>query len=109
MQAPVLRTAGLDSLLEQHDTLFIEVGPGDRLATQAINHHLGKHSRLILPTLTQQGRTADDLSRQWLDCLGKIWCAGFDIDWRINWSSARRARIALPAYPFEKIRHWIDR
>lgn len=109
MQEPVLRAAGLERLLEQQDTLFIEVGPGDVLATQAAKHHLGTQSRLILPTLSQQGRKAGELSRQWLDCLGKIWCAGFELDWRVNWTSPRRARIALPAYPFEKTRHWIDR
>jgi amino acid adenylation domain-containing protein/non-ribosomal peptide synthase protein (TIGR01720 family) len=107
-QEPVLRAAGLDSLLERQDTLFIEVGPGDIFTTSAINHRLAKQSRLILPTLTHEGRATGDSSRQWLDCLGKIWCAGFDLDWRLSWSSARRARVALPVYPFEKVRHWID-
>jgi len=107
-QGPVLRQAGLDILLEQQDTLFIEVGPDDKLAAAATQHHLANQSRLILASLMPHDRAAASAPRQWLDCLGKVWCAGVDLDWRLSWSSPRRARIALPAYPFKKIRHWVD-
>jgi len=107
-QDPVLRQAGLDILLEQQDTLFIEVGPDDKLAAAATQHHLANQSRLILASLMPHDRAAASAPRQWLDCLGKVWCAGVDLDWRLSWSSPRRARIALPAYPFKKIRHWVD-
>jgi len=108
LQGPILLNECLERLLEQQDAVLIEVGPGAVLAALATAHPLAKRSRLIFSSLAAQDHSADDSVRPWLACLGKIWCAGFDLDWQRSWSSPRRARIALPAYPFEKVRHWID-
>jgi len=108
LQGPILLNECLERLLEQQDAVLIEVGPGAVLAALATAHPLAKRSRLVFSSLAAQDHSADDSVRPWLACLGKIWCAGFDLDWQRSWSSPRRARIALPAYPFEKVRHWID-
>ena len=107
-QEPLLPNAGLEALLEQQDAIFIEIGPNDLLAAQLNNHRLAKHVRLIMPSLPQNNLDTARPQSLWLESLAKIWCAGFDLDWRLSWSSARHARIALPLYPFEKKRHWID-
>lgn len=41
--------------------------------------------------------------------LGRLWCAGVAVDWAALHAGARRARVPLPTYPFERERHWIER
>ncbi len=103
-----LSHASLEKLLAQQDTIFIEVGPSGMWAEQIAKHRLADQVRLILRPLRQTDNGTTQTASLWLDYLGKIWCAGFDLDWKLAWTSARRARIALPLYPFEKKRHWID-
>jgi NADP-dependent 3-hydroxy acid dehydrogenase YdfG/acyl carrier protein len=43
-----------------------------------------------------------------LDAAAQLWIAGIDIDWPRTRSGPRR-RVALPTYPFERKRHWIER
>ncbi|HEX6650301.1 MAG TPA: beta-ketoacyl synthase N-terminal-like domain-containing protein, partial [Pyrinomonadaceae bacterium] len=50
------------------------------------------------------GSAADDL-----ESLGQVWLTGAKIDWQPLHNGARRRRIALPAYPFERQRHWIEK
>ncbi len=107
-QETPLSRASLEKLLAQQDTIFIEVGPGGMWAAQIAKHRLADQVRLILPPLRHIDNGTTQTASLWLDCLGKIWCAGFDLDWQLAWTSPRRARIALPLYPFEKKRHWID-
>src|SRR6185369_13946382 len=46
-----------------------------------------------------------------LEAAGRLWIAGAEIDWErlqgIN-QGARRRRVRLPTYPFERQRCWID-
>jgi acyl carrier protein len=41
-----------------------------------------------------------------LSSLGQLWLAGAQIDWP-SLHGARRRRLALPTYPFERRRYWI--
>jgi amino acid adenylation domain-containing protein len=43
-----------------------------------------------------------------LDALGRFWLAGGQPDWDGVQTGEKRRRIALPAYPFERRRYWID-
>jgi polyketide synthase PksJ len=45
---------------------------------------------------------------QLLSSLGKLWLSGADIDWGLFYGEQKRRRVALPTYPFEKQRYWID-
>src|SRR5262249_21629550 len=42
-----------------------------------------------------------------LASLGQIWQAGVAVDWE-RFAETGRTRIALPSYPFQRQRHWID-
>ena len=39
--------------------------------------------------------------------LGRIWALGGEFDWRQIWGDARRQRVALPGYPFQRARYFI--
>lgn len=40
--------------------------------------------------------------------LGALWLAGVEPDWRAVHDGAPPRRLALPTYPFERERHWLD-
>ena len=42
------------------------------------------------------------------DSLGQLWVAGTDVDWMSYFGDEQRLRIAMPLYPFEGERHWVD-
>jgi polyketide synthase 12 len=39
--------------------------------------------------------------------LGRLWCAGYDLDWRRVYGPASRM-VTLPTYPWQRTRHWLD-
>jgi acyl transferase domain-containing protein len=43
-----------------------------------------------------------------LDSLGRLWLAGARVDWSALHEDEKRHRVALPSYPFERQRYWID-
>jgi NAD(P)-dependent dehydrogenase (short-subunit alcohol dehydrogenase family) len=43
-----------------------------------------------------------------LEAVGALWGAGATIDWKALWGGQSRRRVSLPAYPFERVRYWID-
>ena len=53
---------------------------------------------------------ADSLmDRQWLlMALGKLWTANVPVDWKTYYCAEMRHRIALPTYPFERQRYWVN-
>ncbi|AJQ95707.1 SDR family NAD(P)-dependent oxidoreductase [Gynuella sunshinyii] len=52
---------------------------------------------------------ADWLTEGQLEALRDSWCQGHDIDWPVLYQRLPRRprRLALPGYPFARIRHWI--
>ncbi|MFI1332775.1 SDR family NAD(P)-dependent oxidoreductase [Streptomyces sp. NPDC020845] len=44
------------------------------------------------------------------DLLGRLWVSGVTVDWDLlhRLRPAERRRVPLPAYPFERVRHWLD-
>ncbi len=44
-----------------------------------------------------------------LETLGRLWLAGLAPDWPRVHGAARRRRVPLPTYPFERRRYWIER
>ena len=43
-----------------------------------------------------------------LNALGKLWLAGVAVDWAGFHKNGRRLHVALPTYPFERKRFWIE-
>ncbi|MDE9482406.1 polyketide synthase [Xenorhabdus bovienii] len=59
-----------------------------------------------LVQLTQGGAlTAKNL----LEGIGRLYCAGAEINWQQWFVSGTRENISLPVYPFEKKHYWFDR
>ena len=99
---------GLSTLLGQgRRTALLEVGPGGTLGTLAGQHPDRKSADLVARSLRRPKEDRRDLDVL-LGALGRLWLAGADVDWSAVHSGERRRRIALPTYPFERRRYWVE-
>jgi acyl transferase domain-containing protein/acyl carrier protein len=98
---------GLSELLSEPETILLEVGPGQTLTGLAKKHPKKGAGQIVLPSLRQpHARTPDDSLL--MNTLGSLWSAGKCVDWKSFHAHARRSRVALPTYPFERRRFWVE-
>jgi acyl transferase domain-containing protein len=98
--------AGLAGVLGKETPLLLEVGPGRTLSG------LAAHIRVDPPPLcfgslpqAREHRGAQDFL---LHTLADVWSAGASVDWPGFYRDERRLRLALPTYPFQHQRYWIE-
>jgi acyl transferase domain-containing protein len=93
---------GINELLKEENSIFIEVGPGKTLCTFFTQHESkDKNPGQVKINMVKHPNenAADDyylLSR-----LGELWLYGKNIDWAGFYTGEKRHRIPLPTYPFE--------
>jgi phthiocerol/phenolphthiocerol synthesis type-I polyketide synthase E len=97
---------GLHSVCSKdHDNVFIELGPGQALASFAMAEIGGEGSHLFVPTVRASFDGEDDRAFL-LRSIGRLWTDGIAIDWRAFHAGQSHRRVALPTYAFERTRHW---
>lgn len=104
-RVPVRFADGLATVAADGAPLLLEVGPGNVLTTLATQITKGR-GLTITPSLPDAEREIADVDMV-LSALGKLWIAGHVPDWRALHGGTRQ-RIALPTYPFQRSRHWLD-
>ncbi|HLP46704.1 MAG TPA: SDR family NAD(P)-dependent oxidoreductase, partial [Candidatus Kapabacteria bacterium] len=98
---------GLEELLKENNSIFIEVGPGKVLSTFVRQHSCKKDGHNTVNLIRHPKEDIPD--RYWLlNALGQAWLYGAKIDWEKCWAFEKSYRVSLPAYPFEGQRYWID-
>ena len=98
---------GVRELLREQTPILLEVGPGQTLTTLA-KQHLGKDGEQgVLSSLGDAKNSDHDLALL-LGALGRLWISGANVNWSAFFEQERRHRIALPTYPFERQRYWIE-
>lgn len=108
LRQPVRFADGLGELLADPTRAILEVGPGRTLSTLARQHPAVSAGRVILTSLRHPQDQTPDVAFL-LTTLGRLWLADVAIDWRGVYAHARRRRIPLPTYPFERRRYWVER
>jgi acyl transferase domain-containing protein/acyl carrier protein len=107
LRQTVLFAQGAAELMQNSDRIFLEVGPGRTLST-FIQQHSDKNIDITaLPSLRHPKDQSSDVAFL-QNTLGQLWLAGVEIDWSSFYVHQRRQRLALPTYPFERQRYWID-
>ena len=90
------------------DWVLIEVGPGRQLAGLA-RRHVSRDAIPPLPSLPGPTETRGDLATLY-EAAARLWVAGGTVD--VTPASADATpdarRVALPGYPYERRRFWID-
>ena len=90
-------------LLHENAYLLLEVGPGQTLAALARQQAKPEHTILASLATGKDGEAAALMT-----ALGKLWLAGATIDWNGFYAHEERRRVPLPAYPFERKRHFVE-
>jgi acyl transferase domain-containing protein/thioesterase domain-containing protein/acyl carrier protein len=95
----------LAELFRSPGQVLLEVGPGNVLTTLA--RQQGGSAALVFPSLPHPRETLSAL-RCALETLGRLWTLGADVDWSKLHVPGSVQRVALPTYPFERQKFWIE-
>jgi len=98
---------GRQELAKIPDHILLEVGPGNVLATLAKHPSYGVPQQVVLSSLGHVLDSHQDEATM-LNALGHLWTEGVPVDWTGFGVHERRRRVALPTYPFERQRHWLE-
>ena len=94
----------LRALLGNLDVPLLEIGPRAVLST-LVRQHEEARGRIVIPSLAD----APERERSaWLGAAGQLWSAGVAVSLAELDRRARRHRVRLPTYPFERRRCWLD-
>lgn len=98
---------GLHVLMQETEGALVEVGPGQTLSTFARQHPGKSAQQKVFSTFRHVREQTSDVAFL-LKTMGKLWLTGVTVDWSAVYQNQRRQRVALPTYPFERKRYWID-
>jgi FkbH-like protein len=98
---------GINELLKNKNTLFIEVGPGTSISTLLSQYSTENKKVISISTMRHPKKECNDLN-VFLDALSQIWINGGDAVFTNYYHEDNRSRIPLPTYPFERRKHWIE-
>jgi acyl transferase domain-containing protein/thioesterase domain-containing protein/acyl carrier protein len=96
------RANGIGRLGDLEADLLIDVSAGGALAD-----HLkrpGLRTFALVPGADQSSGSYEILLR----AIGSLWTEGVKIDWEEFWKAETRNRVALPAYPFQRKKFWVE-
>ncbi|MCK2216217.1 SDR family NAD(P)-dependent oxidoreductase [Actinomadura sp. ATCC 31491] len=110
MCAPVRFDAVLDTLLRlDEEAALLELGPGRSLGAMARGHRGCPPGRWPLVVATLPGADDPRGAREVLaEAAGRLWLCGVPVDWSGYRQDRPVAKVALPTYPFQRARYWID-
>lgn len=94
---------GMQLLLDQGYTTFLEIGPGTTLSSLG-RQCAGEHAVRCLPSLAPNRSDWTVL----FESLGELYKSGAAPNWRNIASSEQAKKISLPGYPFERKEYWIS-
>ena len=109
MCSPVNFLQGIETLLQDKQQAVLEIGLGHALSASVKQHQAarGEPHDLVFSTLPSRYEHQSDMHTL-LSALGQLWMAGMQPDWSAFYEDEQRQRVALPTYPFERQRYWID-
>jgi acyl transferase domain-containing protein/NADPH:quinone reductase-like Zn-dependent oxidoreductase/thioesterase domain-containing protein/NADP-dependent 3-hydroxy acid dehydrogenase YdfG/acyl carrier protein len=93
------------AVLASDGAALLEVGPGRTLIDLA--RQQPRKPAALLSSLPRRGENAHDLDVI-LRTYGRLWELGCKLEAARFYEGQRRRRVALPTYPFERARFWIE-
>jgi len=103
VREPVQFRRAMEGLAEAGYQVFVEIGPGTTLLGLG-RQCLESNEGVWLASL----RRGEGEWRQMLESLGRLYERGAEVDWAGFDQPYERRRVALPTYPFERQRYWLD-
>ena len=105
LREPVLFGATVEALIRAGHTAFLEISPHPVL-TSAVEDTLT--AMTTVGTVVGSLRRHEDEPVAMLESLGALWVAGCSVAWDQVYPT-RRTAVALPSYPWQRQRYWIER
>jgi acyl transferase domain-containing protein/acyl carrier protein len=105
LRQPVRFASSAAILLDEPRRLLLEVGPGTTLTT--LLRRGGEARERAIASLPHPHDPETDLEAL-LGAAGRLWLAGVPLTKPLDTPGTRR-KVALPTYPFERERYWIER
>lgn len=96
----------IDYLSENSSRIYLEVGPGKALSSLAKMHKEIPAQQVLSSLRHADDGVADDV--YFMGILGAIWATGVEIDWVQIWGEAKRNRVPLPTYVFQRSPYFIE-
>ena len=103
VRQPVRFAAGLATLRDQGCDVFVEIGPQPTLLGMG-RRCLPDHDGRWLPSLRRGRGDWESI----LESLAHLYVHGASIDWAGFDKDYTRRKVALPTYPWQRRRHWVD-
>ncbi|HEX2202010.1 MAG TPA: beta-ketoacyl synthase N-terminal-like domain-containing protein [Longimicrobium sp.] len=98
---------GAGELLREPGRVLLEVGPGQTLSTFVRQRGAAAADVPVIPSIRYPyDRTTDTAFL--LAALGRLWIAGVTPDWQAVHEGEALRRVALPTYPWERQRYWVE-
>ncbi len=98
--------ACISHLAAKDGRVFLEVGPGKALSALAQMSPDLKPAQVLSSLRHPDQDMADDA--YFLSVIGRLWACGVQADWTQIWGDARRNRVPLPRYAFQRKRYFIE-
>ncbi|HKP80636.1 MAG TPA: condensation domain-containing protein [Pyrinomonadaceae bacterium] len=98
---------GLKNLLTDPRALVLEVGPGTTLSGLIRKHPSHTSEQKVVASMRHPKDRSGDFEF-FLQALGTAWLGGQRVDWPALHSDKQPRKVALPTYPFERKRYWVD-
>ena len=99
---------GVATLRQQKIDIFLEIGPKPVLVGMVGRENSGEQTAGRGPLLLASLREQQSDGRQMLTSLGALYVQGVAIDWAGFYGAFPQRKVALPTYPFQRQRYWVD-
>lgn len=107
LRQPVRFAPALNTLMAQAGRVLLEVGPGQNLTTSARQQMQSAQQAAAVASLPHAGQASSDAQTHLLDALGKLWCAGIEVNPARFYAGEKRLKTGLPGMPFARTRFYI--
>ena len=94
------------TLSQEPDRIYLEVGPGKALSSLTQAHGAVPGNQVLSSLRHPDERIPDDA--YFLQVIGRLWATGVRLDWEPIWGEARRQRVPLPTYAFQRAPYFIE-
>ncbi|MEM7200892.1 MAG: amino acid adenylation domain-containing protein [Planctomycetota bacterium] len=105
LREPVRFADAARTLLDDPARLLLEVGPGTTLSALS-RQQAGETKARVVASMRHPTSDDHDVDVV-LGALARLWLGGAEPDWKA-FQGTDRQRVALPTYPFERQRYWVD-
>jgi acyl transferase domain-containing protein/thioesterase domain-containing protein len=104
LRGTVMFQGGMAALMAVPGRIYMEMGPGRALSSLAQAN--GVAAAQVIPALRHPEQAmADDAWH--IASIARLWACGAAPDWTPVWGEARRNRVPLPTYPFQRKTYFI--